>query len=174
MDRPTSPCDPETRRRVFHAFYRLPARQVMDPTLEKAAFIGLHTPVLEALGILAGVDHAWVVERPGEDRRVRSILLRRDLVRALQPAEDSYSRLVGARSRSLAHGAADCTCCFTEGRVLHGVGPEAPCRQVVHLMNATGALYIPVLEGNDLVGEIGSLQVIRALHRIHRELEILP
>ncbi|WP_025321061.1 CBS domain-containing protein [Deferrisoma camini] len=158
--------DPEDIRRLFEAFYALPARDVMDPTFRAAAFLPPHMPVLDAVEVFQSVDHAWIVPDPARRFGVQSILLRRDLLRAMEPTHESYSKFLRLRFRSLAHGAADCTCCLVEGRVLHRVGPDTPCRDVVHLMESKGALWLPVIEGDELVGEIGSLQVIRALHRL--------
>ena len=159
---PHSPPD----RELFEAFYRLRARQVMDPTLGRAAFLPPHAPVLGTLDLFARVDHAWILESEDSPRRIRSILLRRDLFRALAPTQASYSRFQKLRFHSLAHGAADCICCFTEGRVLHAVDPDTPCADVVHLMESKALLYLPVIERGEIVGEIGSLEIIQALRRL--------
>ncbi|GAB4250813.1 CBS domain-containing protein [Deferrisoma sp.] len=157
---------PEDIRRLVEAFHDLPAREIMDPTFAAAAFLPPHMPVLDAIEVFLTVDHAWIVPNPPARSGLQSILLRRDLFRALEPAEASYSRFLKLRFRSLAHGAADCTCCFTEGRVVHRVAPDTPCGEVVHLMESKSVLWVPVVDGDELVGEIGSLQVIRALHRL--------
>ncbi len=162
------------RRRLFDAFYRLTAREIMDPSLERAAFVPPHMPVLRTLGLFTRVDHAWVRESEDSGRRIASILLRRDVFRALAPPHASYTRFLKLRFHSLSHGAADCICCFTEGRVLHAVEPDTPCTEVLHLMEAKAVLYLPVLERGEIVGEIGSLQVVRALHRLQQETGAAP
>ncbi len=158
--------NPEQRRAVFDAFYALPARRVMDPDVDAFAFVPPHLPVEDALDVLAGTDHAWVVDDPGRSQEVRSILLRRDLIRAIQPAGESYSRASRARHRSLAHGSADCTCCFTRDRVLHSVTPATPCQEVLRVIEAKGALVVPVVDDGRLVGEIGPAQLLEALRRL--------
>ncbi|GAB4262876.1 MAG: hypothetical protein Kow0092_13440 [Deferrisomatales bacterium] len=163
------PDTPEDIRTLVQAFHALPAREIMDTSFAAAAFLPPHVPVLDALEVFLTVDHAWIVPDPPSREGLESILLRRDLFRALEPADASYSRFLKLRFRSLAHGAADCTCCFTEGRVVHRVGPDTPCGDVVHLMESKSILWVPVVGGDELVGEIGSLQVIRGLHRLRQE-----
>ena len=157
---------PGTRQRVFEEFYQLPARQVMDTAFATATFLPPHCAITEVLDALVIADHAWVHAEDREDRRVSSIVLRHDLLRALEPPRSSYTRFSRARFRSLAHGSADCVCCFTEGRVLHSVAPETPCREVLHLMENKGALYVPVVEDDVLVGEIGAVHLLRAIHAL--------
>ncbi len=164
----------EKRRRLFDAFYHLTARQIMDSSLERSVFIPPHIPVLQTLELFTRVDHAWVREHEDSGRRIRSILLRRDVFRALAPPHVSYTRFLRLRFHSLPHGAADCICCFTEGRVLHVVGPDTPCSEVLHLMETKGVLYLPVMEGGEIVGEIGSLQVVRVLCRLQQETGATP
>lgn len=163
------PCDIEDRRRVFQDFYALEARELMDPDVDRFTYLPLHLPMLEAIELFTRVDHAWVTADTGTAApKLESILLRADLLRAVQPAHPSYTRFRRARFLSLAHGAADCTCCFTAGRVLHRVPPHATCKEVVHLLEAKGASYIPVVEGDRFLGEIGPRQVMTALHRLHQ------
>ncbi len=158
--------DPEQRRRVFTAFYALPARDVMDPEVGAFAFVPPHLPIAGALDVLVGADHAWVVDAPGRSLAVRSVLLRQDLLRAILPAEGSYTRAARARHRSLAHGSADCICRFTRDRVLHTAAPETPCREVLRVVETKGALVIPVVDGGRIVGEIGAVQLLGALRQL--------
>jgi predicted transcriptional regulator len=37
-------------------------------------------------------------------------------------------------------------------------------------MESKGALYLPVVESGELVGEIGSLEVLRAVHRLYESM----
>jgi len=157
---------PETRQRVFEEFYQLPARQVMDTTFADAAFLPAHCDIAEVLDALVIADHAWVRAEDREDRRVNSIVLRQDLLRALEPPHASYTRFSSTRFRSLAHGSADCVCCFTEGRVLHSVAPDTPCRDVLHVMETKGVLYVPVVEDGLLIGELGALHLLQAVHAL--------
>ncbi len=156
----------ETRQRVFEEFYQLPARQVMDTAFANAAFLPPHCDITVVLDALVIADHAWVHGEDREDRRVISIVLRQDLLRALEPPHASYTRFSRARFRSLAHGSADCVCCFTEGRVLHSVALDTPCRDVLHLMETKGIHYVPVVEDGLLIGEIGALHLLQAVHAL--------
>lgn len=163
---PVTPREVALRRERYEVLYRLTAREVMNADLGSMAFIPPHLPMDELLELLLGVDHAWVRLSPGAGRRVVSVVLRQDLLRALEPGHRSYSGLSAVRFRSLAHGSADCACCFHEGRVLHPVRPNAACREVLGLMARKGILYVPVVEGEELVGEIGAADVLRALRRV--------
>jgi CBS-domain-containing membrane protein len=157
-----------TRKRVFTVFYDLTARDLMDTEFRNAAFVGPHGPVIELLEMFLTVDHAWVVAEGGE-RRVESIIVRQDLLPALAPTQASYSRLHRARFRSLAHGSADCFCCFAEGRILHRVPPDALCRDILHAMEDRGIQYVPVVDQGVLVGEIGSPHLLAAIYRLQKE-----
>jgi len=167
MDHAPSTSSPELRREVYEAFYRLTARDLMKRDVEAAAFVPPHMPVEQLFSLFLGTDHAWVRVAPDSGRKIGSVLLRRDLLQALEPTHDSYSRLSTARFRSLAHGSADCICCFHEGRVLHAVRPGTKCRDVLRLMESKGAIYLPVMEGDELVGEIGSVDLLRAAHHAY-------
>jgi predicted transcriptional regulator len=166
MNGATTQWDAEARKRVFDRFYELPAREIMDTSFAHTAFVSPHCSVVESLEIFLKVDHAWVLGDPTTGREVTNIILRRDLLRTLEPTSASYSRFKRARFKSLAHGSADCTCCFTEGRVLHPIPPEMKCREIFHLMESKEALYLPVVEGGELVGEIGSIHLLLAIRRI--------
>ena len=156
----------ETRKRVFEEFYQLTARQVMDPTFAAAAFLPAHCPISEVLDALVDADHAWVRAEGTDNHRITSIILRRDLLQALEPPRPSYTRISRVRFHSLAHGSADCACRFTEGRVLHEVAPETPCRDVLHTMERKGAVYLPVVEDGILIGEIGAEHLVRAIRSV--------
>lgn len=160
---------PETRRLVFEAFHNLPAARVMDRELAGAAFLPTHCPITEVLEAFLTADHAWVHDPRAPERRVTSIIVRQDLLRALEPTHSSYTRLRHLRFQSLAHGSADCVCCFTEGRVLHPVAPATPCREVLRLMERKDTQYVPVMEQGVLVGEIGAAQLVRAVLRLQAE-----
>ena len=169
MDHDRCTVDPALRRKVYESFYRLPARAIMNRDLERLVFLPPHVPVEELLDVFVEADHAWILARPpGSRRRVESILLRRDLLRGLEPTHASYSRFSAARFRSLAHGSADCICCFHEGRVLHTVTPETTCREALRLMESKGASYLSVLEAGEMVGEIGATDLLRSLAAAYR------
>ncbi len=141
----------------------------MDRDLAETVFLPAHYPVRDVFETFLSVDHAWVLAEGGGPRRVSSILVPQDLLRALEPTQETYSRFNKMRFRSLAHGSADCICCFTEGRVLQRVTPDASCAEVLHTLESTGALHLPVLDGQEMVGEIGAAQIFRALQRIRGE-----
>jgi CBS domain-containing protein len=156
----------ETRQRVFEEFYRLPAREVMDTGLTRAAFLPPHCNIGAVLDAFVAADHVWIHADGAPERRVESIVVRQDLLRALEPPNDSYTRVSRARFRSLAHGSADCVCCFTEGRVLHRAAPDTPCRDILRLMESKGVQYVPVVEDDLLVGEIGASHLLRAIQEL--------
>lgn len=157
--------DPQTRREAFDAFYQLTASQIMDRRLDNTAFLPLHTSIDKAVELLLEHDHAWMVEDVDAPRRVVSILLRQDILSGLEPTHRSYSRFSRLRYKSLAHGSAECTCRFCEGRVLHPIKPDTSCRDLMHTMVSKSAAYLPVMEDGELVGEIGQQHLIAALHR---------
>ncbi len=169
MDHDRCTVDPALRRKVYERFYQLPARGIMNGDLERLVFLPPHVPVEELLDVFVEADHAWILAGgPGARRRVESILLRRDLLRALEPTHASYTRFSTARFRSLAHGSADCICCFHEGRVLHTVTPETTCREALRLMESKGASYLAVFEGGEMLGEIGATDLLRSLAAAYR------
>jgi len=43
------------------------------------------------------------------------------------------------------------------------IGPEADIGQAISLINQTGYRYIPVIEGNDIIGLIATTDIIRVL-----------
>ena len=43
------------------------------------------------------------------------------------------------------------------------IGPEADLGQAIALMNQTGIRHIPVIEGNDIIGLIATMDIIRVL-----------
>lgn len=155
-----------TRQRVFEEFYQRTAQEVMDESCASAAFLPPHCSISTALDALVTADHAWIHAEEDVDRRVESILIREDLLRALAPPHASYTRFSSSRAHSLAHGSADCVCRFTEGRVLHRVAPDTTCREILHLMEGKGARFLPVVEDSLLLGEIGAVQVLRTLRRL--------
>lgn len=155
-----------TRQRVFEEFYQLTAREVMDATFARTAFLPPHCAISKALEALVTADHAWIHAENDVDRRVESILVREDLLRALGPPHASYTRFSSTRAHSLAHGSADCVCRFTEGRVLHRVAPDSTCREILRLMEGKGARYLPVVEDGLLIGEIGAIDVLRTMRRL--------
>ena len=157
--------DPQSRREAFDAFYALTASQIMDRRMDKTLFVALHTPIDKAVELLLDHDHAWVAEDLDAPRRVISILLREDLLSGLEPTQRSYSRFSRLRYKSLAHGSAECTCRFCEGRVLHTVAPDTSCLDLTHTMVSKSATYLPVMENGEMVGEIGQQHLIAALHR---------
>jgi len=167
MDHTPQAMHPDTRKRLYEAFYRLPARDVMNHDVEQMLFLPPHMPVEDLLKPFLGTDHAWVRRAPDSGRRIESIVLRKDLLRALEPTQRSYSSFSTARFQSLAHGSADCICCLHEGRILHAVSPDTPCLEVLRTMASKGALYLPVVDGQQLVGEIGAVDLLRAAHRTH-------
>ena len=167
MDHPAQTMQPAARRRLYEVFYGLRAGEVMNSDVAGMAFLPPHQPVEELLELFLETDHAWVRQAPDSGLKIESIILRRDILRALEPTQDSYSRFSTVRFRSLAHGSADCICCLYEGRVLHAVTPDATCLQVLRTMDNKGALYLPVLAEGELVGEIGSVDLLRAAHRTH-------
>lgn len=167
MDHRARTMHPAVRKELYEAFYGLRAREIMNPNLRGMAFLPPHLPMEKLLDLFLETDHAWVRRAPDSGLRIQSIILRRDVLRALEPTHDSYSRFSTARFRSLAHGSADCICCLHEGRVLHAVAPDTTCLEVLRTMDAKGALYLPVLTEGALVGEIGSIDLLRAAHRTH-------
>lgn len=168
MEHFTLSTPPEARRAVYDAFFRLTARDLMTSVLDDEDFVPPHLPVEALLERFLVRDHAWVRVAPDSGRRVWSIVLRRDVFRALQPLQDSYTRFSAVRFQSLAQGSADCICCFHEGRVLHSVAPATGCAEVLRIMVSKGALYLPVMDSGELVGEIGSLGVLRAVYRLYQ------
>jgi CBS domain-containing protein len=43
------------------------------------------------------------------------------------------------------------------------IGPEADIGQAISLINQTGKRYIPVIEGNDIIGLVATTDIIRVL-----------
>ena len=155
----------QSRREAFEAFYALTAEKIMDRRLDPAGFLPMHTPIDRAVELLLQYDHAWIALDMSAPRRICSILLRNDLLGGLEPTHRSYSRISRLRYKSLAHGSAECTCRFCEDRVLHPVTPDTSCRDLLHVMVSKSVVWLPVMEGDELVGEIGQQHLLAALHR---------
>lgn len=154
----------EARRRLLDSFHGLEAGAIMRRDLRTILLVPPHLPVADLLDAFRTMDHAWVRLKPDSGRRIRSIVTRRDLLRSLLPTRGSYTSYAAARLGSLAHGSADCICRFHEGRVLHAVAPSTRCDEALRVMEDKRLLYLPVLEGGELVGEIGEGDLLRAVH----------
>ena len=72
--------------------------------------------------------------------------MRLDLLHSVEPSHGSYTRIITRRFKSLAHGAADCTCRLVEGRRLKRIEPRTTCREMIKLMVAKNAMFLPVFD----------------------------
>ncbi|RLI55353.1 MAG: hypothetical protein DRO87_02650 [Candidatus Thorarchaeota archaeon] len=115
------------------------------------------TPVVESAKLMAAEDIGSLVVTKSDV--LVGMVTRKEIIGAQLLSDESYRSLVLEDIMT--------TPVIT-------IGPDADLGQAIGLMNQTGKRYIPVIEGNSIIGIVSATDVLRVLATVKQVVEAVP